>query len=64
MTVTALNAKISEVENKILSISSLVKRTDHDNKIKDIEEKYFTTADCNKFASGTLGVRIRKRISQ
>ena len=64
VTTTALNTKISEAENKILSVSSLVEKTDYDTKTKDIEGKYFTTADYNKFKSDTLGVRVRKRINQ
>ena len=45
MTRTVLNTKISVVENKIPSVSGLVKKTDYDTKIKDIEGKYFTIAD-------------------
>ena len=49
MTTTVLNRKINKVENKIPSVGNLVKKTDYDAKIKDIEEKYLTAADCNKF---------------
>ena len=41
VTTTVLNTKISEYENKIPSVSSLVKKTDYDAEIKDIEGKYF-----------------------
>ena len=61
MTTAVLNTKISEVENKISSISGSVKKTDYDNKIKDIEGKYFTTADYNKFASDILDVKIKQK---
>ena len=37
------------VKCKIRNVGGLVKKTDYDAKIKDIERKYFTTADCNKF---------------
>ena len=45
MATTVLNTNTSEVQNKVPSISGLVKKTDYDAKTKDIEEKYFTTAD-------------------
>ena len=38
---TVLYSKISKTENKIPSVSSLVKKTDYDAEIKDIEGKYF-----------------------
>ena len=60
-----LNTKTIELENKILSVSGLVKKTDeiNDAKIKDIEGKYFTTADYNKFTSEILDVKIiRKKL--
>ena len=63
MTTTVLNTKISEVENKIHSVSGLVKKTDYDAKMKDIEEIYFTTADHNKL-SHTWCKDKTKRISQ
>ena len=37
VTTTVLNTKISEVENKIPSVSDLVTKTDYDTKIKDME---------------------------
>ena len=45
MTTTVWNTKISKVENKTPSASGLIKETDYDTKIKNIEGKYFTTAD-------------------
>ena len=59
MTTNVLNTKISEVENKFPSVSGLVKKTDYDAKVKDIEGKYFTTADYNKFTSDILDVKIK-----
>ena len=38
------NALIA-AENKIPNVSDLFKNTDHDTKIKDIEDKYFITSD-------------------
>ena len=38
---TVLNSKIKKVNNKIPDLSGLVKKTDYDAKIWDIEEKLF-----------------------
>ena len=61
MTITVLDTQISEVENKIPSVSGLVKKTDYDAKIKDIEGKYFTSADYGKFTSDVLDVKIKQK---
>ena len=37
MTTIALNTKFGKVENKILVVSDLVKKTDSDTKILDVE---------------------------
>ena len=47
------------VKCKIRNVGGLVKKTDYDAKIKDIERKYFTTADYNKFTNGKLDVKIK-----
>ena len=57
----AISAALTAVENKIPNVSSLVKKTDHDAKTSDIESKYFTTADCNKFTSQTLDAKIKEK---
>ena len=41
-------------------VSILLKKTDYDGKILDIEAKYFTTADYNKFTSQTLDAKIKR----
>ena len=61
MTTTVLDTQISEVENKIPSVSGLVKKTDYDAKIKDIEGKYFTSADYGKFTSDVLDEKIKQK---
>ena len=38
-------AALNVVKNKIPNGSNLVKKTDYDAKISDIETKYFTTSD-------------------
>ena len=49
VTTSVLNKRIGEVESKIPDISGLVKKTDYNAKISDIETKYFTNSDYNKF---------------
>ena len=63
VTATVLNRKISEVDNEILSVSVFVKKIDYDAKIKEIEGKYFTTTDYNKFTSDILDVKIKQKDS-
>ena len=46
------------VENKIPNVSSLVKKADYDAKIKEIESRYFTTSDYNKFMNIILDAEI------
>ena len=53
----ATTAALSAVENKIPKISDLVKKTDHEEKIKDINDKYFITFDfsqCKKIKNQEL----------
>ena len=60
MTITVLNTKISEAENKISNVSGLVKKSDYDTKVTDIEGKYFTTSDYNKFKSDIRDAKIKQ----
>ena len=53
MATTVLNTKIVKVEKA--DVSELVKKTDYDAKIKDIEGKCFTSADYHRFRSDILG---------
>ena len=52
---------MTTVENKSPDVSNLVKKTDYDAKIWDIESKYFTTAVDNKFTSQTLDAKIKQK---
>ena len=56
-----LNTKCGEIENKIPQITDLRKKTDYDAKIIDIEKKYFTAADYNKFTSETFDANIKQK---
>ena len=60
-TTADINTKIGEVENKIPDVNDLVNKTDDDAKISDIEGKYFTTSDCNKFTSNILDAKIKQK---
>ena len=61
MTPTVLNTKFSEGENKIPSVSGLVKKKDYDAKIKDIEGKHFTTANYKELISDILNEKIKQK---
>ena len=52
---------MAKVENKIQNVSDAVKKADCDEIMLDIESKYFTTADCNKFISETLDAKIKQK---
>ena len=60
LAMTAYNAKIKGVDSKVRDLSGLVKKTDYDAKILEIERKYFTTYDCNKFTGDPLMQRQNK----
>ena len=49
------------VESKILDISNLVKKTDYDEKMTDIENKYITTGHYNKVTTNIVAQRIKKK---
>ena len=59
----ATNTALTAVENKTPNVINLLKRVNYDAKISEIDSKYFTTADYNKFTSQTLDEKINKRIS-
>ena len=41
-------------------ISGLVKKRDYKAKVLDIEEKYFTSSDYNKFTTETLDTKLKQ----
>ena len=59
MTATILNTKIKVVDSKIPDLSGLVRKTDYDAKISEIEGKYFTTSSYNKLTSNIVDVKIK-----
>ena len=58
MTITVLNTKIRNVKNKIPAVSDLIKKTDYETKILEIDGKYITTSDYDKFTSDMLDAKI------
>ena len=49
LTGLATSAGLTSLKNKLAGFSNLVKKTDYGAKTSDIESKYFTTSDYNKF---------------
>ena len=45
----ATTTALTTVENKMPNVSDLVNKPDYDAKISEMENKYFTTSDYNKF---------------
>ena len=53
--------KIGEGVKKIPTVSDLVKKADSIAKISDIEKKYLTTFDYNKFTSEIIDAKIKEK---
>ena len=66
MTTIVLNSKISEVENKIPNMSSLVTTTALNTKINKVEnkilnhDKYITTPEFNKLTAEIFAATLRQ----
>ena len=57
----AKTSALTVVVNKIPNISNLVKKKDHDSKISDIESKYITATDYNKFTKDVVHNSIKNK---
>ena len=57
----ATTAALTIVEKKISNVSDLVKKADYDAKISEMENKYFTTSDYNKFMSNAIEAKITQK---
>ena len=55
-----MEKKIRDLEINIPDISGLVKKRDYKAKVSDIEEKYFTSSDYNKFTTETLDTKLKQ----
>ena len=53
--------KLKRVEKNIDDFTDLVKITDYDAKISDIEGRYFTASDYNKFMSDIIDAKIKQK---
>ena len=62
-------AALTPVENKILNVSNLLKKTDYNTKINEIEKKitdhdhsnkYITTPEFNELTSENYAARLKK----
>ena len=62
MTTTVIHTKISEVRNKILVVSDLVKKIDYEDKTLKIQGKYSSTSDYNKCISDIIDAKIKKEL--
>ena len=58
---TVLNTETVEVENKIPDVSGLTKKTGYDGTILDIEKKYLTASNYNKFTKEILDTKIKEK---
>ena len=58
---SSTTAALSTVKNEILNVDDLVKKAEYDAKISDIESKFFTTSDYNKFTSDILNAKIKEK---
>ena len=56
-----LNTKTSEVKNKMLGVSGLIRKTNYDAKILEIDEKYITTSDYNKFRKDIIDGEMKQK---
>ena len=55
------NTDKQNLEKKIGDVDGLVQKTDYEAKIKDIEGKYFTNADYNKYISDIFDIKIKQK---
>ena len=46
---------------KVLALSDIIKKTDHDTKLLDIERKYFTSSEYNKFTKDILIAKTKEK---
>ena len=60
----ATAAGLTTVENKIPKVSNLVKKSDYDAKISEMENNFFSTSDYNKLTSNTLDANEKKDYKQ
>ena len=57
---SATSPSSTAVENEITNVINLINKINYDAKISDIENKYITTADYNKFTKNVNAERVEK----
>ena len=68
ITNVATNTALTAVENKILNVSNLVRKTDYDTKVSEIEkkitdddhDKYITSPEFNKLIAECFATRLKQ----
>ena len=55
----ATTAALNSVNNEIPNVSDLIKKAGYDTKPLNIDSKYFTTSDYNKFTNNILDAKIK-----
>ena len=53
--------RVNTVENKIPNVNDIVKKTDFDIKILDIQSNYFVTSNYNKFTNEIVNARKKEK---
>ena len=56
-----VNTQVEEVENKTPDVRGLIKETDYNVKISNIEAKYFTTSEYNTFTTQIVETKIKEK---
>ena len=56
-----VNTQIEEVENKTPDVRGLIKKTDYNVKISNIEAKYFTTSEYNTFTTQIVETKTKEK---
>ena len=57
----ATTAALNAVNNEIPNVSDLIKKAGCDTKTLNIDSKYFTTSDYNKFTNNILDAKIKNK---
>ena len=52
---------MTAVENEIPNVNNIVNKADYDTKVSDIENKYITTDDYNKFTKDIVANNIKSK---
>ena len=60
----ATTATLNAVKNETPNVNDIVKKTDYNAEIPDIDVKYFTVSDYNKFTNDILDTKIKQNTSK